>query len=99
MQAAVSVRHLVIKMATILQTLDQKNLDYEYMDDDRQQLVINHPIHSVAAALAGDNWEIQEQRAGIGGMYTVSIVNILQRGDLRIKLISSTLFRTTLWKA
>jgi hypothetical protein len=84
-------------MASIIQLFDQRGLDYEYMDDEKAQLIINHPLHIVAATLESDKWRVMDEYVTKGGLYTVSEVAVMERGLVKITLLSSTLHRTTLW--
>jgi len=86
-------------MASIIQMLEGASITYEYMDEAEQQLVINAPIHMIVGVFVRYGWFPVSSSKVEGGMYCSGLAFTLQRGTYKIRLLSTTYFRTTLWDA
>lgn len=86
-------------MASIIQSLDESGLTYQYLDDEKAQLMIFEAPERVVKALRVGGWLVKDARKLSGGLFCSGELVVLRRGQSEIKLINSASNRTQLWKA
>jgi hypothetical protein len=91
---ALSEEQLMQSLPTLL---GQQGIEFCIPDDGGDSLVANTEISKVLVALAMDRWIPVEQREVVGGMYCWGRAVTMLRGELRINVLSTSQFRTTIW--